>query len=221
MSVHSKIDRAKYGPSLTEVTLGAVLSLLLGGAMAAAYLVTLPVETVRELPEEPVRGQVYYIEGSRQAPSQAQVLRKRQVLMAGEGGEIALNEAELNALVASTQAGGAGEGGGVFKTQGFNFRVREDRLQIAVPGSLELFGLYSQNLIVQTRGDFVARAGSHRYVADELLIGSLPAHRIPGLSTLLLLRLWKAWAMPEELTAAWGRLREVKVVGDQLVLTLP
>jgi hypothetical protein len=221
MSAQSKIDRAKYGPSLTEVTLGAVLSILLGGAIAVAYLMTRPVLTVRELPEEPARHQVYFIEGGRQAPSQAQVLRKRQMLIAGASGEIALSEAELNALVASTQTAEAGEGGGWFKAQGFNFRVSDDHLQVAVSGTLDLFGLHSRPLIVQARGGFAGREGRFRYAAEELWVGSLPAHRLPGVSGILLSRLWKSWNLPEELTTAWGRLREVKVVGDQLVMTLP
>ena len=221
MSAQSKIDRAKYGPSLTEVTVGALLSLALGGFLAAAYLIAQPVETVRSLPEEPEPGQVYFVEGSRQAPNQAQWMRKRQMLLAGEGGEIALSEAELNSLVASTQGGGAGNDGGLFQATAFNFRVQDDQLQIAVPGTLQLFGLYSQSLIMQARGGFTGKEGDFRYVAKEFMIGSFAAHRVPGLTALLLSRLWPAEGLSEEFTAAWGHLQDVKVVGDQLILTLP
>ena len=56
-----KLEKALYGPSMTEVALGAVLGLLLGLLAASVYLVFKPVAAVKELPKEPLRSVVYYI----------------------------------------------------------------------------------------------------------------------------------------------------------------
>ncbi len=102
MSLQSRIDRERYGPSLVEVTLGAVLSLLLGAVLAAGYLIFVPVKTVREVPKEgEVKpGEVVFVEGSKSTARSAQWMRKRQLLVEGQSAEIAVVEDELNAWIA-------------------------------------------------------------------------------------------------------------------------
>ncbi|HWA11009.1 MAG TPA: hypothetical protein VG838_16325 [Opitutaceae bacterium] len=90
-----KVDRALYGPSWAEVILGAALSFVLGAVLAAVVLVLRPVQTVRELPKEPVRDAVYYIEGSKDSTKGKQWLRKKELL--NQGTSVALTEDELNA----------------------------------------------------------------------------------------------------------------------------
>jgi|SRR5882724_11967904 len=92
-----KIDRALYGPSFLEVILGAVLSFVLGLVLAAVYLIAKPIALVREMPKEPVRGMVYYIEGSKDVTKGKVWVRKKKVLLGG--GSVALTEDELNAAV--------------------------------------------------------------------------------------------------------------------------
>jgi len=92
-----KIDRALYGPSFLEVILGAVLSLVLGVVLALVYLIAKPVPLVREMPKEPVRGVVYYIEGSKDATKGKAWVRKKKIWLGG--GSVALNEDELNAAL--------------------------------------------------------------------------------------------------------------------------
>jgi hypothetical protein len=100
-----KVERALYGPSWTEVILGAALSFVLGLVLAAAVLIARPVKTVRELPKEADRERevIYYIEGSKDSTKGRQWQAKRQQLVAGES--VALTEEELNtAFGAKTSA---------------------------------------------------------------------------------------------------------------------
>ena len=59
-----KLEKALYGPSMTEVALGAVLGLVIGVLGACVYLVFKPVALVKELPKEPLLSVVYYIPGN-------------------------------------------------------------------------------------------------------------------------------------------------------------
>lgn len=99
----SKIDRALYGPSLFEVTLGAALSIALGAVVAFVFLVLKPVIVVKDTPkeEERVQGAVYFVEGNRDPLRSKQLPKKRQLLNEGTPGEIAFTEEELNAWFSS------------------------------------------------------------------------------------------------------------------------
>ena len=61
-----KIEKALYGPSLTEVALGAVLGFIVGIVAACAYLVFKPVQQVLVMPEKAKQSisVVYYLPGS-------------------------------------------------------------------------------------------------------------------------------------------------------------
>lgn len=218
----AKVERALYGPSVTEVVLGAALSLVLGGALALVYLAWKPVETVKELPEEPASSVVYYVPGSINATKGRQYLRKRQLLLEGGAGEtIRFSEEELNAWISSSRANpeAAGEGGMV-EPQSINFRIEDGIFQIGLPCTVKIFGL-NHPLILQARGGFVAAGDTYVFSPDQLHIGSLAVHRVPGLSSLVRSRLLNLQNVPDELRNAWQRLENVEVEGDQLVLTLP
>src|SRR5947209_5142065 len=94
----SKVDRAKYGPGLVEITLGALLSVILGALIAFVFLVLRPVTIVHALPKEKPANAVYYIEGSKDSAHGRQWLRKKQIFV--EGGSVSVGEAELNTFVA-------------------------------------------------------------------------------------------------------------------------
>jgi len=218
----AKVERALYGPSVTEVVVGAALSLVLGAALAVIYLAWKPVETVRELPEEPVSGVVYYVPGSTNAAKGRQYLRKRQLLLEGGAGEtIRLSEEELNAWIASSRANPeAAAGGGMVDPQSINFRIRDGLFQIGLPCTVSVFGL-NHPLILQARGGFESNGEVYVFSPDELHLGSLAAHRVPGLGALVRSRLLNMQNVPDELRNAWRRLAHVEVEDDQLVLTLP
>src|SRR5882724_793894 len=89
-----KMDRALYGPSFVEVILGALLSFALGVVLATVFLIIKPVEAVKELPKEPVKGAIYYLAGSKDGSKGKAIVRKRKALVAGQS--VALTEDELN-----------------------------------------------------------------------------------------------------------------------------
>src|SRR5687768_17187418 len=95
-----KIDRATHGPSWVEVILGAVLSAILGVALAAVLLIVRPVTPVKVMPKEADRDPkaVYYIEGSRDVTKGRQAPAKRKAF--AEGQSVTVVEDELNALAA-------------------------------------------------------------------------------------------------------------------------
>src|SRR5882724_8414285 len=103
---NKQLDRALYGPSLFEVTLGALLSVLLGAVVAVLFLILKPVEVVKVLPKEDerVQGAVYFVEGSKDFGRGKQWMRKRQMMLDGTPGTISLTEDELNSWFSSDSA---------------------------------------------------------------------------------------------------------------------
>lgn len=102
MAISSKVDKAKHGPSMLEVGLGAVLSVALGLILAVGYLITKPARAVKEMPKDDKReaGVVYYIEGTKDASRSRQWKQKKQQLL--EGKSVVVNEDEINAWLASS-----------------------------------------------------------------------------------------------------------------------
>lgn len=220
----NKIDRALYGPSMTEVVLGAILSLLLGGALAAVYLITKPVQTVRELPREPVPGVVYYLEGSRDSSVRGRNWQsKQQQLLAGR--PIALIEDELNTAIAGLRSAPPKKGAEepeakkeMLSAGTPNLRIHDGVLQVAVPVSLNTFDL-GLSALVQARGTFEKSGDRHVFVPAALLVGSCRVEKLPFIADLVLGKIHAALNVPEDLATAWGKLAEVKIDGAQLQLT--
>jgi hypothetical protein len=98
----NKIDKALYGPSVTEVALGAVLGLIAGLLVACVYLVFRPVSQVKALPKEPLRSVVYYIPGNDSNTKSKNWQAKQKQFLAGTS--VVLVEDELNAWAASATA---------------------------------------------------------------------------------------------------------------------
>jgi hypothetical protein len=98
----NKLDKALYGPSVTEVALGAVLGLFAGVLAACVYLVFKPVAQVKELPKEPLRSVVYYIPGQESSAKSRGWQAKQKQFLAGTS--ITMVEDELNAWSASAAA---------------------------------------------------------------------------------------------------------------------
>lgn len=94
-----KIDKALYGPSVTEVALGAVLGLLAGVLVACVYLVFKPVSTVKAMPKETLRSVVYYVPGNEGNAKSKNWQAKQKQFLAGTS--ISLVEEELNAWSAA------------------------------------------------------------------------------------------------------------------------
>jgi len=95
-----RLERALYGPTIYEVTFGLLLSLALGAGLAIVFLIFKPAEVVAELPKEDEvkAGTVYYVAGTMDHLKGKQWMRKRQMLVDGTPGEIALTEDDLNLM---------------------------------------------------------------------------------------------------------------------------
>ncbi len=235
--IEHKIGKAKYGPSLNEVILGAALSLLLGAFLATVYLVMRPVAVVRELPKAPEANVVYYAEGTKNFDHAKQWLRKKQLFL--EGSSVTVNEDELNVWIraeAGTAASPAPAPAGevktaqagskplpsLFQVDSPNFRVRNGTVQLScrITVSVELFGL-SVPLIVQSMGRFEKRGDIFSFVPDTCYVGSFPVHKLPGLDGVTLGFLLARVPVSEEIRAAWKKLTNVAVEGDTLRLSMP
>ncbi len=98
----SKIDRAKFGPSVVEVILGAFLSLLLGAVLAVCYLIVQPVQIGKTPDKEQPTSPVVYVKGNQDEDRSKQWLRKKQLFT--ESSSVEVNEDELNAWITAGTA---------------------------------------------------------------------------------------------------------------------
>jgi hypothetical protein len=209
-----KIERALYGPSMTEVVLGATLSVILGAVLGAFSLIVKPSELVRELPEEPEQGAVYILEGSRDAARGRTGTAKRQAFLAGQG--VTVTEEELNVALAA--GGNEGEGSAGLVVPGTpNFRIADGRLQIAVPTTVSVAG-FSKPVLVVGSGGFENRGGTIAFVPDEFHVGSLNASSLPFLKGFLTGQIMAAKPPSEELAAAWARVTGANLQDRSLTL---
>lgn len=230
MSKASKAD--SHGPSWTEVILGAVLSAVLGVALAAVYLVAKPVTTAKDLPKEPAANVVYYLTGSSDG-SKAQKAIGKQNLFA-QGRSVEFTEEELNALAGppapATPAKGkpaapAAPASAAAPASGLttgtpNFRIRKGEMQIAVPLHIGFNGL-DVDVVMQARGGFVRSGDGFVFSPNEVYLGSCPVQRLPVAQGWVMGKILAAKAIPEGVVAAWGKLADVKLDGSTLRLTMP
>ncbi len=216
----TKTARALQGPSLTEIILGIFLSVLIGAGLAALWLMTKPADMVRELPKEPVAGQVYYVEGSNISTKGRQWLRKRQLFV--EGTSVTLIEDELNAAVASLGPTGdkKPEAAGMVQPGSLNFRIADGLLQIGTPVQVNVAGFQSK-LQVSVSGGFERAGDKFVFVPQKFYVGSCPIERLPVLPGMILDRLFASITLPEDLSGAWGRLAAVEIEDRQLQLKMP
>jgi hypothetical protein len=226
-----KIERALYGPSWTEVILGAVLSLALGIVLGGVYLVLKPVATVKELPKkDAARGVVYYIEGSKDANKGRQWLRKRQQIAAGQS--VGLTEDELNTAFAAAPAAGAAPAApvdkskpaplktnDVFSAGAPNFRLLDGQLQVAVPCTVNVFG-FTQTFPVIAKGGFAKKGDVFVFEPETFYVGSLAANRLPILESYVMKRILAAQPPPDDLVNAWKKLSGIAVEDHTLRLSM-
>ncbi|MFH1499549.1 MAG: hypothetical protein ABII82_17200 [Verrucomicrobiota bacterium] len=213
-----------YDPGLFEVTIGVLLSLSLGALLACVFLMSRPVERVRELPAEPKTGTVYYIEGSADSTSGRLWQGKREQFVDRQPGELALIEDELNSWARATFKDVPAEKDQssalpVLKISTPNFRIQENVLQIVLEGNLQVYGTENK-VVIQIRGEVQPSGEGHRFVPSEVWVGGLEASKIPGAGAFVANRMLSSFVLPEELTTAWNSLDYAKVEGRQLVLRM-
>ena len=249
MAISSKIDKAKHGPGMLEVALGAVLSVALGLVLAVGSLIMKPARAVKEMPKDDKReaGVLYYIEGTKDSNRSRQWKQKKQQFL--EAKSVVVNEDEINAWLASNapvpppaakppappkpgapkpaeqkpaaDAPAAGSSGFVSAGQ-LNLRIRDGIVQVAVPCSLnvDLLGV-KQLLTVLATGRFAKSGDGYAFVPDKYYFGSCPGHRLAGVGVVLRPYVAGKVKLPEDIGPAWKKLTDVAVEGTSLKLTMP
>lgn len=226
--MRKRFDRARYGPSWTEVILGALLSAVLGVVLAAGYFVFKPVTKVKELPKEPIPGTVYYIEGSRDYSNARRLIAKEKFFI--KGGSVVVNEDEINSAANPVTAAAPGAAPGteppapatVISAGAPNFRIHDGALQITVPVRLK-YDLVSVDTVVliQATGTFSRKGESIVFVPKTMFVGSCPVTRIPRAVDFIMKKFFESQPIPPDLAAAWSKLVDVTVEGSTLRLTMP
>lgn len=241
-----KIDRAQHGPSLTEVVLGVVLSLVLGVALGAALLIMRPVVVAKETPKDLDPKAVYFIEGSRDTAKARQALAKRKAFV--EGQSVTVTEDEINALAAPAPGAAPGakagenkadpkgkteakakeaekaappaSSDGMFAVGQPNFRVREGKIQIGAPITINALGL-GEKVIAQARGGIVKKGDLFVFEPETLYLGSCPVQRLPFVAGYVREKFIAAQAIPEDIKTSWAKLANVTIEGGAVKLTMP
>lgn len=236
----AKLNRTAYGPGWIEVILGALLSLILGVIVGVALLVARPVITAKDTPKEADRDPkaVYYVQGARDPSKSRSALAKRKAF--GEGQSVSLAEDELNALAAlspnvlaspgaespppapkKADATKPAESAAPTVSSGvLNFRIREGKLQVSVPVTLDVLGLTSK-VMVQANGIFVKEDNGYVFEPETIHVGSLPLHRLPLATGYGREKLLSSMPIPADIAASWAKLASVSIEGNTLKLTMP
>lgn len=216
----------RKSPGLTAVFIGAVLSIVVGGLLAAVYLISLPVEVLKTAPKEaPGKDARIFIAGQSGASAGRAWQAKRDALAAGTTGRQAFSEAELNAWsVATFEAAKLQKDVAADKmvlvTGGIpDFRIDGNALQLGMVNTVHLPGS-EVPLVLQARGGFVRTNAGWTFAPTEARLGALPIHKIPGLLSLVAER-FVMKPFPAEVEKALQSAHEFAVREGSLVIGLP
>ena len=240
---NNKLEKALYGPSLTEVGLGAVMGLILGVVVCCVYLVFKPVQPVKEMPpkEKQSISVVYYLPGAESNAKSKGWQAKQKLFITGKS--ISLVEDELNAWIGSisgspapaappkdakpaakpaaakpvADAPAAPQLEGIFNPGKPNFRIINGKLQIGFLCTLNWYGLMT-DVTVQTTGGFKKSGEDFVFTPDTIFLGSCPVHLLPGTAGPLSTHLIRKKKAPNDLSAAWAKLSDVTIEGNTLKL---
>lgn len=228
-----KIEKALYGPSMTEVALGAVLGLIAGVLAAGVFLVFKPVSQVKELPpaDKIVKGMVYYIPGSESSSKTRSLPAKQKQILTTPTFSVDLVEDELNSWAANAIATSSAPaskpgapadaakpaGDGIFNPGKPNFRIVEGKLQIGAKCVLNWYGL-TREVMVVTAGTFTKSGETVAYHPDTLYLGSCPVHLLPALAGPLMNHLVSKVKVPDDVRAAWAKVDSATIENNTLKL---
>jgi hypothetical protein len=237
-----KIDRATHGPGMVEIVLGVVLSIILGVALGAVLLILRPTPTGKDVPKEPAKGVVYYIEGSKDTSKAKSALAKRKAFV--EGQSVTVTEDEINSLINPTAAtpppppakagdkakapekgkeaaGAAAPASDETVAVGQpNVRINNGEMQIGVPVTINALGL-GQKVIVQARGGFVKKDSGFVFEPSSMYFGSCPLDKLPFLAGYVQDKALAMQPIPEDIKTSWAKLANVTIENNALKLTMP
>lgn len=237
-----KIEKALYGPSTTEVALGALLGFVLGVVVAVVYLVWKPVQRVPQIPKDAPANVVYLIPGNESSMKGRAWQAKVKTLV--NGGEASFNEEELNAFAATIVPPPTGttpkEGekakptppkpapkpgekekaedkpqGDFFTASDLNFRIlKTDKLQISAKCAINYYGIGTEVYMVAT-GTFTRGGDSYVFQPETYYFGSCPLHKLPVGSAFVTTRIMNCFKLPDSMRA-WDKIKLIKIEGGQL-----
>jgi hypothetical protein len=235
-----KIEKALYGPSTTEVALGALLGFLLGVVVAVVYLVWKPVQRVPQMPKDVVANVVYFIPGSENSTRGRGWQAKLKTLT--NGGTVTFNEEELNAFAATIEPPPTGtssqsaEGakpakpgdpakpadakpqGNFFTSSGLNFRIlKNDLLQISMKCAVNYYGIGTEVFVVAT-GTFARNGDAYAFQPETYYFGSCPLHKLPIGSAFVTNRILGSFKLPDSMRA-WDKISSMKIEGGVIKVT--
>jgi hypothetical protein len=199
------------------MVIGSILSIVLGALLACFYLAVRPMEVVKKIPEEPKAGVVYFVEGKKDYEASRRWMFKRDVFVQGQSVEV--TEGELNFWIDSVYPKPASDApnDAIFSIGTPQFRIEDDELKAGALCRLNVFGLVHE-VAVQAAGGFVKNGDRFAFNPREMRIGGLPAEKLGPLGSFVFNRLAGAFVPPEDAAEAWGKLTDVHVEGDQLIL---
>jgi hypothetical protein len=217
------------GPSWLEVGLGAFLSIILGTALGAAFLVFKPVSKVTAIPKDPPSGAIYYIEGKQDFSRDSSADDIKKSFLAGQ--TVTVNEGMLNGFLAdlgkpSTPAAtdaskpAAPPPPKPFDTSALNARMFEGKIQFADTVTINVLGV-TLSVIVQETGTFSKHGSTFGFDADTFYVGGCPMQRFIFLRGYVQNKLLFNQPVPDDLAAAWSKLVDVQIDSSGLVLKGP
>jgi hypothetical protein len=225
-----KVKNSKRGPSWIEVILGAVLSVILGVALGAAYMINRPVTKVTSIPKDPPAGAVYLIEGVKNL-NREDVAEMRKSFVDGES--MVVDEGDLNGFLASiarapTPAVAAAKPGDkaappeakLIETSAVNARIHEDKIQFSDTATITFMGV-SVPVIVQTTGTFVKTSSGFEFEPESIYVGGCPMQRMIFIRGWLLKKLLYTVSPPDDVATAWSKLADVSIGASKLRLKAP
>ncbi len=229
----SKNKKAQKGPSWLEVGLGALLSVILGVVLGAFYLVSKPVQTVKEIPKDAPSGAVYYIEGSKDFGKTAAIEGKHREFT--QGLTVALTEGEINAYIASVSKAPAAPPAPAkpgdkappppadqkaIDVGTLNVRIHGGKIQFGDSVNYSIFG-FTGSVIVQASGTFEKHGGIFRFEPEVIYVGGCPAQRLLIIDSFILSKLLFAQPIPDDIATSWSKLSDVALEGSMLRLKTP
>ncbi|HVU18736.1 MAG TPA: hypothetical protein VHD32_17665 [Candidatus Didemnitutus sp.] len=239
-----KIEKALYGPSTTEVALGALLGFVLGVFVSIVYLVWKPVQRVPAIPKDAVANVVYFVPGNENSVRARAWQAKMKTLAAG--GEASFSEEELNAFAATldpaiaedkpsdkdkkpapakpakpgeaAKPADAKPNGEFFTANGVNFRIlKNDKLQISLKCGINYYGIGTDAFVLAT-GSFMRSGNGYVFDADTFYFGSCPLHKLPVGEAFITARILNALKLPDNVRT-WDKITSIRIEAGQLKIT--
>ncbi|MEY4489295.1 MAG: hypothetical protein RIQ79_1803 [Verrucomicrobiota bacterium] len=214
----------RKSPGIFEILLGISLSISLGVLLALVHMIMRPVEVVRTLPKEIVKGTRYYVEGPDASVSGTRWKTKLKRIGEKNPGEIAFSDSDLNAWAANTFKKVEPEKG---EAHSFailagvpNFRVEGDQLQVGTVNDLIFLGGTSK-LVIEAKGAFTKSANGWDFSPTEVYFGGLPTHKFPLLTSMLMAKFGAVGMNTPEATKVLTSATSINVSGGSVVVKLP